>query len=225
MLQREVERRTDELKRMTDQLREERTRLISLLDGLPGIVFLQAPNRSIRFANRVFRETFGDPECMRCFRDRAELGVWCESCSGFPLFASSPLGEWNAPDGRIFQVYEYPFADADGSEATFRFALDITDRKRAELEILKRERIRAALELAGAASHELNQPLQILYGYCELMSESLNKESPFLECIRKINEQVERMSEITRKMNALIRYETKDYFNGAQIFDIFKSSE
>ncbi len=50
------------MRRMTEQLGEERARLKMLLDGLPGIVFLQAPDGSIRYANRVFRETFGAPD-------------------------------------------------------------------------------------------------------------------------------------------------------------------
>ena len=43
MLELEVGRRTAELHRVTERLDEERARLMMLLDGLPGIVFLQSP--------------------------------------------------------------------------------------------------------------------------------------------------------------------------------------
>ena len=71
----------EDLRRANEELRQEieerraaemaveaeRQRLFALLDGLPAMVHLKAPDFSIRFANRVFREIFGDWEGKRCF--------------------------------------------------------------------------------------------------------------------------------------------------------------
>ena len=41
--------------------------LFSLLEGLPAFVFVQMPDYTIRYANRVFRDLFGDPEGRTCY--------------------------------------------------------------------------------------------------------------------------------------------------------------
>jgi PAS domain S-box-containing protein len=228
MLEHEVSRRTAELQRMTERLDEERARLRMLLDGLPGIVFLQSLDGSIRYANRLFHETFGEPETLSCGKASGEKPSMCADCRRMAILRPGDdcgKGEWASPDGRVFEVYEYPFADSEEGGLFLRLVLDITDRKRAEKELLNREKVRAALATAGAATHELNQPLQIISGYCEILGEQLDHDDPNGHIIRKIEEQVLRMSEISKRMNKVIRYETKEYFNGMPILDIYKSSE
>ncbi len=149
----------------------------------------------------------------------------CRNMTIFQPDGNGGAGEWVSPDGRTFEVYEYPFADSDTGGLVLRLVLDITDRKRSEKEFLNREKIRAALATAGAATHELNQPLQIISGYCEILGEKIEPDDPNGQIIRKIEEQVLRMSEISKRMNKVIRYETKEYFNGMPILDIYKSSE
>ncbi len=228
MLENEVDRRTGELQRLTEQLGEERARFKMLLDGLPVIVFLHATDGSIRYANRLFRETFGEPDMISCVKTPDEKSPICADCRRMTVLCPGDDGgqrEWTSPDGRVFEVYEYPFADGETGGLVLRLVLDITDRKRAEREFLNREKVRAALATAGAATHELNQPLQIISGYCEILGEQMDRDDPNGHIIRKIEEQVIRMSEISKRMNKVIRYETKEYFNGMPILDIYKSSE
>ena len=97
-------------------------------------------------------------------------------------------------------------------------------RKQLEEERFQRERLEGVLEMAGAACHELNQPLQILLGYSHLLSESLPKESPLSEEIERIKKSVDRLGEITRKIMHITRYETKEYIEGSKIIDIDKAS-
>ena len=46
---------------------------------------------------------------------------------------------------------------------------ELSERKRLEEKIRAIERDRVLIETAGAASHEINQPLQGVLGYCELL--------------------------------------------------------
>ena len=41
--------------------------LFSLIEGLPAFVFVQMPDYTIRYANRVFRDLFGNPEGLTCY--------------------------------------------------------------------------------------------------------------------------------------------------------------
>jgi hypothetical protein len=69
--------------------------------------------------------------------------------------------------------------------------------------------MKALLELAGAASNELNQPLQI---YAEII---LHEREGMLEerrrGIEEIQEQVKYMSRILWNLKHLARYETREY--------------
>jgi len=102
---------------------------------------------------------------------------------------------------------------------------DITDRKRAEEERLQKEKLQAALEMAGAACHELNQPLQAIMGYAELLVIEVSEEdeSP-QKLLRRIREQVARMAHITRKLNNITRYRARDYLDDVKIIDLDEAS-
>ncbi|HUT64288.1 MAG TPA: response regulator, partial [Anaerolineae bacterium] len=52
----------------------------------------------------------------------------------------------------------------DKKPAILCISRDITERKKTEIERLKREKLQGAIEMAGAACHELNQPLQVISG-------------------------------------------------------------
>lgn len=101
---------------------------------------------------------------------------------------------------------------------------DIIARKRAEEERLRFEKLQGALETAGGICHELNQPIQAVSGFAELLLSELPEEHPYSEKIRSIYEQITRMGAITRKLMTITRYETKVYVDGEKIIDIEKSS-
>jgi PAS domain S-box-containing protein len=101
---------------------------------------------------------------------------------------------------------------------------DITDRKKAEEERLHREKFQGVLETAGAVCHELNQPMQAISGYAELLSMNLTEEGPLYEDIEKIREQMVRMGEITNKLMKITKYKTREYIRGKKILDIDEAS-
>jgi PAS domain S-box-containing protein len=96
--------------------------------------------------------------------------------------------------------------------------------QRAQEELREREKHAAVAELAGAAAHELNQPLTSIIGYAELLCRRLEKESPLHNAADVIITQAERMAEIVRKIGKITKYETKSYVGGAKILDLDKAT-
>jgi PAS domain S-box-containing protein len=112
----------------------------------------------------------------------------------------------------------------NGQPAILGTLLDISDRKRAEEEQLHREKLQSILEMAGAICHEMNQPMQIISGYSELLLKNISENDPIHGKLDMIHKQTQRMGSITRKLMKIKEYKTQDYAGVSRIIDINKSS-
>jgi len=101
---------------------------------------------------------------------------------------------------------------------------DTTTSKHAQDDRLDSEKLKAALEMAGAVCHKLNQPIQGIYGYAELLMLKLAPEDPMYRKVAAIKTQTEKMGEITNKLMGITRYRTARYTSGETIVDIEQSS-
>ena len=132
-----------ERKRSEASLAAEHQKLFALLDELPALVYLKAPDYFIRFANRIFRDTFGPWEGKRCFEVVFGRQEPCQDCPPFTVLKSHAphQWEWTSPDdARTYQVHNYPFADTDGSPLVLTLGIDITERKRTEKTLRESEK-------------------------------------------------------------------------------------
>lgn len=102
---------------------------------------------------------------------------------------------------------------------------DISEQKNAEIERVKREKLQGVLEMAGAVCHELNQPLQAILGYSELILMDQDKNSSLYNDIDAIRTQVTRIGNITRRLSGISKYKTVDYPGNKKIVDIWESSK
>ena len=83
-----------------------------------------------------------------------------------------------------------------------------------------------AMELAGAAAHELNQPLTSVMGYAQVLLRKLDPAAEaHVAAVKTILDEADRMAAIVRKLGGLTRYETKSYVGGAQIIDLDRSAQ
>lgn len=91
--------------------------------------------------------------------------------------------------------------------------------------VLEEEKLQGVLEMAGAACHELNQPLQAISGMCELLMMDMTENDQRHSNIQKIKQQIDRIAEITRKLMGITRYTTRSYIGDSKIIDIDKASD
>lgn len=164
-------------------LNAERCRLFSVLDALPTCVALQGEDHLVRFANRAFRETFGDPEDGTCSGVLHGSPGSCSPGHEREVFTPGSLQrwEWKHPNGRTYEVHTYPFTDPDGSNLKLQLAFDITERVRAE----------EALERFAGNLQEKNRELEAMRGELDLVNRDLD------EMVRERTADVERL--LTRK--------------------------
>ncbi|MCG8421364.1 MAG: PAS domain S-box protein [Proteobacteria bacterium] len=122
--------------------------------------------------------------------------------------------------------------------ATVGIFADLRDRIRIEQRLLRAqeklkltEKQAVVAELAGAAAHELNQPLQAITSYAEMIQRQCSTKASYSRAIEEVLPhvevilvQAERMADIVKQIGQSTRYETTDYPGQRQIIDIRRSS-
>jgi len=147
----DMDNRTTELQKINERLRHElarrrqaeealeaeRCRFKEVLELLPAYVVLLTPDYHVPFANRFFRERFGESHGRRCFEYLFDLSEPCENCETFKVLKTNAPHhwEWTGPDCRNYDIFDFPFSDSDGSPMIMEIGIDLTDYKRAEEEV------------------------------------------------------------------------------------------
>jgi len=149
-----VEERTAELKKASAALETERRRFFDVLEALPVYVCLLDKDYRMPFANRYFRETFTEPEGRRCHEFLFNRTEPCEICESYTVMKTRVPHHWfwTGPNGRDYDIYDYPFTDSEGSTMILEMGIDTTEQKKAEEALQKanaynRSLIEASMDL------------------------------------------------------------------------------
>ncbi|MBF0202405.1 MAG: PAS domain S-box protein [Desulfamplus sp.] len=102
---------------------------------------------------------------------------------------------------------------------------DISGRKQVENERMKNEKLQGVLEMAGAVCHEINQPLQAIVGYSELIMMDHGEDAQLVKDINSIKKHVDRIVKITQRLSSITSYKTVDYPGNRKIVDIWGASD
>ncbi len=200
-----------ELRRAEQASEAERDRLHAVLDAIPILLYMQAPDYSVRFANRTFCETFCDPKGRKCYevlRDRTEPCDECETSCAFHLPAPH-VWEWTAKNGKTYLMHSTPVTDADGSPLTLVIGVDITERKQAEDErqaleaqVRHAQKMESLGVLAGGIAHDFNNLLVGILGNTELALMDLPSDSPAVRSLEQVEIAAQRAADLTNLMLA-----------------------
>ncbi|MBF0302160.1 MAG: GAF domain-containing protein [Desulfamplus sp.] len=130
-------------------------------------------------------------------------------------------------DGSIFPASIHISAAAPENPMAWIIATftDLSTRKIADAEKIKNEKLQGVLEMAGAVCHELNQPLQALVGYSELIMMDQRPDSQISKDMAAIKKNIERIARITQRLATITSYKTVDYPGNKKIVDIWGSSD
>jgi signal transduction histidine kinase len=115
--------------------------------------------------------------------------------------------------------------------ATVGILTDLRERIRMEQRLLDAqqklqmsEKQALVAELAGAAAHELNQPLTSIIGYTQLIQRQSPPDAPHLRAAGVILSEAERMAGIVKKIGRITKYETTDYVGTARMLDLDRAA-
>ena len=154
-LERRVQERTAELlkanealgaeiaerKRAEGRAQTERRRLYEVLETLPVYVILLSEDYHVPFANRFFRERFGESHGRRCFEYLFHRTEPCETCETYTVLKTNGphRWEWTGPDNRNYDIYDFPFIDSDGTRMILEMGIDVTEVRNSQEALIRKE--------------------------------------------------------------------------------------
>jgi len=102
--------------------------------------------------------------------------------------------------------------------------VDLTEQKKMESAQREVERNRVLMETAGAAAHEVNQPLSVILGLVQLMQATLPEDHPNRQDVDYVGEAAAKIRDIIKQMEMVEHYSTRAYVGNASIVDFEAAS-
>jgi PAS domain S-box-containing protein len=201
-----VIRNITERKQAEKMLRESNTRFQDLLESAPDAVVVSDKDGVIVLVNAKTEEIFG-------YARQELVGKSVEKLLPEHLhnthaehrhnYVSQPKLYYLGADADIFgrrkdgsefpiDVKLSPFFTEDGLRIT-TIIRDITERKRAEEQVVRAARLAALGQMSAVLAHELNNPLQIIKGYLDIMLDFPTEWEEICDYLQIIRQQINRM--------------------------------
>ena len=126
--------------------------------------------------------------------------------------SASQLYEQDVPSGMVLLI----------NDLTERLAME-ERLAQAQEKLVETEQQAMLADLAGATAHELNQPLTSVMGYAELLKRRMDEDDENLPAVQTIIREAERLADIVRKIDQIIRFETRAFNSpGVHVLDLDK---
>jgi len=134
VIEEELRRQNEDVQAAQLALAVERQKFNDVLNMLPAYVILLSPDYHVPLANRFFEERFGKSNGRRCYEYLFHRTEPCENCETYKVLktGSPHRWQWNGPDGCNYDIYDFPFTDADGSPLIMEVGIDVTKIRRAQ---------------------------------------------------------------------------------------------
>jgi PAS domain S-box-containing protein/putative nucleotidyltransferase with HDIG domain len=137
-----VSRDITERRQTEGMLKAERQRLHDILEIMPMMVCLLTPDYHVAFANRAFRDEFGESHGRYCYEYCFGKKEPCDFCQTYNVLKTAKPHHWQittTDNAKVIDVYDFPFTEVDGSSMILEVDIDITERQRLQ-EYLEKER-------------------------------------------------------------------------------------
>lgn len=227
-----VDQRTNELEKANEQLRiellghkqtaeslrlsEGRFRRLSqqfniLLDAIPDGLVLMSPDLKVLWANKSAQQALVQTKTGHseyCYTLWHKQDSPCEYCPVLRCFRSGnqETSQITTPEGRLWAVRSYPIINEQGEvESVLELSTDITEKKISQAEQMRANHLASIGELAAGVAHEINNPINGIINYAQILVNSVDPEKREYEIAKRIIKEGERISFIVTSLLSFAR--------------------
>lgn len=180
----------------------------ALLDGIPDILILFDANLQIGWINRAGMERFGigeleeetSPCCYEAFHGNS---VPCSGCPVQASFASGKAEESliTTPGGRIWGIKAFPLKGPDGQiQNVIELASEVTEKIKLRAEGVRASQLATLGELAAGVAHEINNPVNSIINFGQLLLDRHQQGDRDHEVAREIIDDGMRIASMVRSL-------------------------
>jgi PAS domain S-box-containing protein len=192
-----------ERKRVEDALKVERQRLHDIMEVMPVMVCLLTADYHVAFANRAFRDAFGESHGRRCYEYCFDKKEPCGFCETYNVLKTGKPHHWQltTPDNaKVIDVYDFPFTEVDGSHRILGLGIDITERKKSEKERQRMDKLESVGLLAGGIAHDFNNILTAIVGNIGLAKMETQASSELCSRLEEAEKASMRAKDLTNQL-------------------------
>ena len=187
---------------------EQQTRFKRLLNAVADWVYIVGPGFIIEDQSEAFIGVFGNMAGQKCYNAIFNSKVPCDYCLMEDALRSGVLKSIEAtfPNGRTCEGVFSPFTDLDGKRKTIVSVRDITEKKSFQAAAMRAGQLAALGEIAGGIAHEINNPLNGIISYAEILADELGEAGEDTEIPERIIKEGDRMADIVRNLHTFTRH-------------------
>ncbi len=202
----------------------------TLLNGIPDNLVLLSPDLRIMWANKAAAKVFGkDVSKLKgeyCYGICCNIFSPCENCPTSKSFLSGKeeTAEILTSDGKVWDIRAFPIKDQAGNvKSVIELAGDITEKINLRAGAMRTKHLASLGELAAGVAHEINNPINNIINYAQLLIDEAKEIDTDNEISRRIIRDSERIAAIVRSLLSFARFRKEDKVNIA-LHDIFSDT-
>ena len=197
VLQKEVEKRTDELNKSKNNLQ-------NTVDALNSFLVCIDENGCIVSANKSFYDSLKDEH------------IEGKNYKDFPILNFIDMDqEYHGDKEFSYENKYYQFSVSESEFSDFKYLIvieDITDRKISQKQVLQQNKMIALGQLAAGVAHEIRNPLGLIQNYSYLLKTYVfNNDQLATESINVIESSVNRVDKIVNNLLEYSRLESDKF--------------
>ena len=194
-------------KLLDERLRTERDKFQGVLNAIGEGMCIINRDFTIEYQNEILGKSFGDNQGERCYSTFFRSKEPCEFCPVIEVIESGKMQgiEATFPGGRNYDIAFSPFTDVDGNVKAIVLLRDITEKKNLQAETMRAAHLAALGELAAGVAHEINNPINGVISYAEILADHCHEQGEDGEIPTRIIKEGDRIAGIVKNLLSFAR--------------------
>jgi len=201
-----------QIKRIQDELQLERDRLHRILFHQFESVGIINDQYIMEYQNEMLEKFTRGKELCRCYEVFRYRDEPCDDCHMHQAFLSENIQrfDFDTDSGSSYQHTYTPFVDNDGQKKVLLSRRDITETKSSVASALSSERLAALGELAAGVAHEINNPINGIINYAQILVNKTTAGDQLNGIARRIIGEGDRIAAIVASLLSFARHQNEN---------------
>lgn len=201
-----------DIKQVEEELSSERDKLKGIISAMEQGMHILNFDFTFEFQNDVAVHAFGDQVGGKCYKAYKGLDSPCEICHMREAITTGTIQrtELVFSNKRHYELSYTPFRDVDGQKKVLILHRDVTEEKIMHAEAMRAAQLASVGKLAAGVAHEINNPINGIINYAQIIQDELGDNKMFSEISEKIIREGERVANIVSNLLSFARQQDQE---------------